>query len=150
MAHGVASSAWSTKALSCRMWCVASSAVMAWSSASRTRRVSDGASGVGAALKQHYDLGLLAFNLPEISGLEALAIVRSKGYSGPIGLFGSLSDDDEHRRIHDAGFDVHAPMPFTRDDFVDANGSHAFASAKRRACGLHPDSSRLNNVRPYR
>ncbi len=67
------------------------------------------------AIESPYDLILLDIDMPELDGLEVVAILRSKGYSGLIAAFTSLAHPDDRIKYMKAGFDQHVDKPVTRD-----------------------------------
>lgn len=79
--------------------------------------VETGAEAIEKALELPYDLILLDINMPEMDGFEVVAILRSKGYSGLIAAFTSLSDPEDRLKYIMAGFDQHVGKPVTREVF---------------------------------
>jgi CheY-like chemotaxis protein len=67
------------------------------------------------ALESPYDLILLDIDMPELDGLEVVAILRSKGYSGLIAAFTSVANAEDRIKYIKAGFDQQVDKPVTRE-----------------------------------
>ncbi|MCZ6683154.1 MAG: response regulator [Planctomycetota bacterium] len=76
----------------------------------------NGELAIEMALKEQFDLILMDLNLPLFDGFEAVAILRSKGYTGSIVAAGTLTDPVDRQRCLAAGFDQYLAMPLTSED----------------------------------
>jgi len=80
-----------------------------------SEHVTSGTEAIEKALETPYDLILLDIDMPEMDGIEVVAVLRSKGYSGLIAAFISLSDPEDRVKYLKAGFDQHVDKPVTRE-----------------------------------
>lgn len=73
----------------------------------------DGKSGVEEATKNKPDLILMDINLPDISGLEATSLIKSKPdlKTIPIVAFTADTNEADRNRYLDAGCDGYLPKP---------------------------------------
>jgi two-component system chemotaxis response regulator CheY len=80
-----------------------------------------GADALDCLKQKHTDLALLDWNMPEMSGIELLGIVRSDHtYDGmKIMMVTTESDQVEVERALQAGADEYVMKPFTRDSILD-------------------------------
>ncbi|VAW85238.1 hypothetical protein MNBD_GAMMA16-771, partial [hydrothermal vent metagenome] len=85
-----------------------------------TTVVNDGLKAVSYALLEKYDLILMDMRMPNLSGMEAVRILRTRGYNK---LIYSLSADDSERAIQeclDAGCDGCISKPIVMNDLQAA------------------------------
>ncbi len=78
-------------------------------------RVTTGPQAVEAALAYKYDLILLDLRMPELGGLEAAAILRSKGVTTPIAALTADAMEDSRRACFKAGMDDFLTKPLDPD-----------------------------------
>lgn len=71
----------------------------------------DGAQGIDAAMKGHYDLILMDLQLPVMDGYMATAYLRNHGYAGPILALTAHALKDEKARVKKMGFDEYISKP---------------------------------------
>lgn len=79
----------------------------------------DGIAAVQRALRQPYDIILMDTELPKLTGFEATAVLRTKGYSGAIAAFCAIRSPQHRAKLLNCGFDAIVPKPFTRDDLAN-------------------------------
>lgn len=85
--------------------------------------VTEAANGVEAmsALEQSsYDLVLSDWNMPEMSGIELLKTMRSKGLGAPFGFVTSEGTPPMRQAASDAGALFLIAKPFTAESFEQA------------------------------
>jgi PAS domain S-box-containing protein len=96
----------------------------------------DGHRGVEMARRHLPDVILMDINLPGISGLEALKILREDGLTAhiPVIALSANAMPRDIKRGEDAGFYRYLTKPIRVSDFTDAlNGALAFAEENRAA-----------------
>jgi len=65
-----------------------------------------------------FDLILMDVYMPELDGRQATIAIRELGFRGPIVALTASIDDDEIRKMHEAGCDAHMLKPMELKDFV--------------------------------
>ena len=78
-----------------------------------TRAVANGFSAVEAALSEPYDVLLLDMEMPVMNGYEAVHVLRTRGYPGPILALTAHSEGIEVERARSAGCDGIVNKPTT-------------------------------------
>ena len=79
-----------------------------------------GEEGVRLALAEQPDLILMDIQLPDISGVEALARIRASGASMPVLAVSASVMPDEQQRIVSSGFDAFIAKPISLKPFLEA------------------------------
>lgn len=77
--------------------------------------VTNGVDAVERALDGNYDLILIDIEMPEMDGLEAVRLLRSKGYVRAIVAVSALTEDADRERCLSAGCDDFLAKPLTRE-----------------------------------
>lgn len=80
--------------------------------------VSNGLEVVERALSQTFDLILMDVEMPEMDGLSAAQLLRSKGYVRPIVAVSALSEPEDRERCLAAGCDDFLAKPLTRESLA--------------------------------
>ncbi|MBK8973955.1 MAG: response regulator [Hahellaceae bacterium] len=80
----------------------------------------NGRVGVQAASQRLYSLILMDLEMPEMTGLEALAHLRQKGYAFPICILSGHGDPEDLRRSLQAGADAHLVKPLPTEALEQA------------------------------
>ena len=83
----------------------------------------NGLDGVKLALEHKPDLVLMDIQLPDISGVEALARIRASGASVPVLAVSASVMPDEQQRIVSSGFDAFIAKPISIKPFLAAVGA---------------------------
>ncbi len=65
-----------------------------------------------------FDLILMDVFMPELDGRQATTAIRELGFRGPIIALTASIDDDEIRKMHEAGCDAHMMKPMELKKFV--------------------------------
>jgi CheY-like chemotaxis protein len=89
-----------------------------------TRAVANGFSAVEAALSEPYDVVLLDMEMPVMNGYEAVHVLRTRGYSGPILALTAHSEGIEVERARSAGCDGIVNKPTTLEALRGALAPH--------------------------
>lgn len=71
----------------------------------------NGAAAVEIASKQNYDVILMDMKMPVISGYEATAALRTRGYKGPVIALTAYANTDDKQRSLEAGCDNYLSKP---------------------------------------
>ena len=84
----------------------------------------DGDQAVAAVTRERPDAVLLDIDLPTVSGLEAMELMRKAGFEGPIIAVPGAGDQHTAALLLARGFTdvIHKPMPVSR--LLDAVASH--------------------------
>jgi CheY-like chemotaxis protein len=80
--------------------------------------VEDGAAAVKAALADPFDIILMDLEMPEMGGLDAVRMLRSKGYIRPVVAITALTEAEDRARCLETGFDDYLPKPPHRDELA--------------------------------
>ncbi len=75
----------------------------------------DGRQAVDTAMAQQPDLVLMDMEMPEVSGLEAVAALRTQGYTRPIMMLTGHLGEAEAARAKEAGCDMLLTKPIDRE-----------------------------------
>jgi len=86
----------------------------------RVIEATTGEEGVRLALSEAPDLILMDIQLPDISGVEALARIRASGASMPVLAVSASVMPDEQQRIVSSGFDAFIAKPISLKPFLEA------------------------------
>jgi len=78
----------------------------------------DGASALGLAMTQHYDLILLDLMLPKLSGMEVCKRLREQRLPTPILMLTARDQLDDKLEGFDAGADDYLVKPFDMEELV--------------------------------
>lgn len=81
--------------------------------------VSSGIEAMERALSGNFDLILMDVEMPEVDGLSAVRLLRSKGYVRTIVAVTALTDEVDRDRCLQAGCDDFLAKPLTRDTLAD-------------------------------
>ena len=76
--------------------------------------VPDAASAITEVFTHNYDVVLMDIEMPDIDGLTAVQMMRSKGYVRAVVAVSALSDDESRTTCMEAGFDDFLAKPLTR------------------------------------
>lgn len=79
----------------------------------------NGALGLEAALKKHYDVVLMDIQMPIMDGYEATRRLREKGYAVPIIALTAHAMLEEKERCLRSGFSDYLSKPINRSDLID-------------------------------
>lgn len=93
---------------------------------------SNGLEAVERAMSDAFDLILMDLEMPEMDGLTAIRLLRSKGYVRSIVAVSALSEPEDRDRCLSAGCDDFLAKPLTREslaDVVNRNKSEPLVSA---------------------
>jgi len=108
--------------------------------------VENGKIAVEKAMSQSFDLILMDIQMPVMGGLEAIQILRDRGYAGSIVALTANSMAYDKKVYIDAGFDAYLPKPIEREKFfqllVDRLGP-----ASESAASTKPNSPSRNSSR---
>ncbi|MGE5792170.1 MAG: ATP-binding protein, partial [Bacteroidota bacterium] len=85
-----------------------------------TRAVANGFSAVEAALAERYDVVLLDMEMPVMNGYEAVHVLRTRNYTGPILAFTAHHDGLEADRARAAGCDGIVAKPISLEGLRNA------------------------------
>jgi two-component system chemotaxis response regulator CheY len=80
----------------------------------------NGREAVAAVHREDPDLVLSDWNMPEMSGIDALEALRKSGNNVPFGFVTSEGSDEMRLRASTAGAAFLIAKPFTPDAFADA------------------------------
>lgn len=80
--------------------------------------VYDGRSALDWALTGNYDGILLDLMMPEMNGLDVLAVLRSKGIDTPVIILSAKSEVEDRITGLDAGADDYLPKPFAMGELL--------------------------------
>jgi two-component system chemotaxis response regulator CheY len=80
----------------------------------------NGREAVLAVHRESPDLVLSDWNMPEMSGIDALDALRASGNNVPFGFVTSEGSDEMRQRASDAGAAFLIAKPFTPDAFAEA------------------------------
>jgi len=86
----------------------------------RVIEATTGEEGVRLALAETPELILMDIQLPDISGVEALARIRASGASMPVLAVSASVMPDEQQRIVSSGFDAFIAKPISIKPFLEA------------------------------
>jgi two-component system cell cycle response regulator DivK len=86
----------------------------------RVIEATTGEEGVRLALAETPELILMDIQLPDISGVEALARIRASGASMPVLAVSASVMPDEQQRIVSSGFDAFIAKPISLKPFLEA------------------------------
>ena len=89
----------------------------------------NGKEGVKCALAGFYDVVLMDVQMPEMDGLEATALLRSKGFDRPIIALTAHAFEEEGQRGLDAGYSDHLSKPIDYRRLVERIHFHGTAAA---------------------
>jgi len=78
-----------------------------------------GEEAVNLALQSAYDLILMDVELPVMDGLEAVKLLRNRGYTGTIAAATARTQPEDAENCLSAGCDKYFPKPFSRDELAD-------------------------------
>ena len=85
-----------------------------------TRAVANGFSAVEAALSERFDVVLLDMEMPVMNGYEAVHVLRTRNYTGPILAFTAHHDGLEADRARTAGCDGIVAKPISLEGLRNA------------------------------
>jgi CheY-like chemotaxis protein len=85
-----------------------------------TRAVANGFSAVEAALAERFDVVLLDMEMPVMNGYEAVHVLRTRNYTGPILAFTAHHDALEADRARTAGCDGIVAKPISLEGLRNA------------------------------
>ncbi|HEY1043067.1 MAG TPA: ATP-binding protein, partial [Telluria sp.] len=96
------------------------------------RHAADGVQGVDLAAADVPDVALVDIGLPGIDGYEVARRLRSAQQTRNIRLIAltGYGQEEDHRRVMEAGFDVHLVKPVQMEALIDAISRLPAASAK--------------------
>ncbi len=80
--------------------------------------VDNGQDALHYALFEHYDLLILDWMMPELSGIEVCQEARNRGYSGGILMLTAKDDSSDIIRGLDAGADDYLIKPFKMEELL--------------------------------
>ncbi len=75
----------------------------------------DGRQAVAIAMAEQPELILMDMEMPDVSGLEAVVMLRTQGYTGPIMMLTGHLGDAEAARAKEAGCDMLLTKPIDRE-----------------------------------
>lgn len=81
--------------------------------------VGNGLDAVERALCDTFDLVLMDLEMPEVDGLTAVQMLRSKGFVRPIVAVSAMTDPKTQRRCLEAGCDDFLAKPLTRETLAE-------------------------------
>ncbi|WP_104105548.1 response regulator [Nocardioides sp. 616] len=79
----------------------------------------NGRQAVDLVSRERPDLVLSDWNMPEMSGIDALAVIRASGSTVPFGFVTSEGSDDMRTRAASAGAQFLIAKPFTPEVFAE-------------------------------
>lgn len=79
----------------------------------------NGRVAVDKALAASYDLILMNVEMPVLGGMEAIAELRRRGYSGPIVAVTAMTGPGDRSRCLDAGADRYMAKPWARPELAE-------------------------------
>ena len=82
--------------------------------------VSDGKQAVDAALSNEYDLILMDMQMPVMDGIEAIKILKERGYSKPIIALTANVLKKEKDECYESGCNGFVAKPIDKKEFYDA------------------------------
>jgi signal transduction histidine kinase/CheY-like chemotaxis protein len=83
------------------------------------RIVANGVEAVESVEAEEFDIVLMDNNMPEMDGVEATRIIRSKGYRLPIIALSASAMVGDRERFLGAGMDGHLPKPFRMEELLE-------------------------------
>ena len=83
------------------------------------REACNGAEGLSAVQEEAPDLILCDWNMPEMSGIDFLASLRSSGFQTKFGFITSESTSEMRDKASEAGALFLISKPFTADNFQE-------------------------------
>ena len=86
--------------------------------------VDNGEQAVEAGLSDNYDLILMDLQMPVMDGLEAISLLRSSGYQGPIAALTASTMLRSKKRCLDTGCDDFLSKPFNSTEFFQLLSRH--------------------------
>jgi len=90
--------------------------------------VENGEQAAEAGLSDNYDLILMDLQMPVMDGLEAISLLRSSGYQGPIAALTASTMLRSKKRCLDAGCDDFLSKPFNSMEFFQLLSRHLGSS----------------------
>jgi CheY-like chemotaxis protein len=91
--------------------------------------VGDGRQAVAAVERESYDVVLMDVQMPEMDGLQATAILRSRGCTLPIIALTACASSDDAQRCVAAGMNTHLAKPVRRAELLAALATYECGSA---------------------
>ncbi|TMP77011.1 hybrid sensor histidine kinase/response regulator, partial [Pseudoalteromonas phenolica] len=91
------------------------------------------------------DLVLMDIQMPRMDGVEALRIIRSAGYSGPIYALTANVLMEEVKSYIDSGFNGHVGKPINKNELLAVLNTHLNFESDGKAYELNIDLSDLRD-----
>ncbi len=85
--------------------------------AHETAEAVNGKDALAVIAREHVDVVLCDWNMPEMSGIELLKALRAQGNSVPFGFVTSEGTAPMRQQAHDAGASFLIAKPFTAEAF---------------------------------
>ncbi|WP_017219418.1 response regulator [Pseudoalteromonas sp. NJ631] len=105
----------------------------------------NGARAVEQCLSDFPDLVLMDIQMPRMDGVEALRIIRSAGYSGPIYALTANVLMEEVKSYIDSGFNGHIGKPINKSELLAVLNTHLNFESDGKAYELNIDLSDLRD-----
>lgn len=105
----------------------------------------NGARAVEQCLSDFPDLVLMDIQMPRMDGVEALRIIRSAGYSGPIYALTANVLMEEVKSYIDSGFNGHIGKPINKNELLAVLNTHLNFESDGKAYELNIDLSDLRD-----
>lgn len=80
--------------------------------------VGDGAEGLELAMKNYYDCIILDVMLPNLSGIDILKTIRTRGVRTPVIMLSALSEVEDKIRGLESGADDYMAKPFKTAELI--------------------------------
>ncbi|MCG7542280.1 response regulator [Pseudoalteromonas sp. OF7H-1] len=105
----------------------------------------NGARAVEQCLSDFPDVVLMDIQMPRMDGVEALRIIRSAGYSGPIYALTANVLMEEVKSYIDSGFNGHIGKPINKNELLAVLNTHLNFESDGKAYELNIDLSDLRD-----
>ncbi|MEQ2356313.1 response regulator [Pseudoalteromonas piscicida] len=105
----------------------------------------NGARAVEQCLSDFPDLVLMDIQMPRMDGVEALRIIRSAGYSGPVYALTANVLMEEVKSYIDSGFNGHIGKPINKNELLAVLNTHLNFESDGKAYELNIDLSDLRD-----
>lgn len=79
----------------------------------------NGAVGVAMALEHNYDVVLMDIQMPGLDGIQAVSVLRSKGYAKPIAALTAHALKTEKDTCREKGFDEYLTKPIAKPKLIE-------------------------------
>lgn len=106
--------------------------------------VENGKLAIEKAMSQSFDLILMDIQMPVMGGLEAMRILRDKGYKGPIVALTANAMSNDVTACFEAGCDKFLAKPIERSDFYQILGEYLDSNTENDSSAKPIESTLLD------